>query len=311
MKLKHKEHKAPPVKLFVIRISIPPTPYEVTGYVYSPDRAMVRHVYFLLLRAWDKLFDTEDVPNFLFARQMHMHRCSAEEWIAALRDEGYFDNAYSRGMETHKLREPTDKEQKEMERYRYVGKPQTYDPWKNRSWDNQFSDLWHPYFIDEIVDDYYSVYEDEYFKWFKERRTRPNGKPFRPMRNERNENDHPIDFLPEDRSKFRQKGPTGKKGHGRPFPPKESRKREISEACNGQTGKARKGEKTPQGVVRSWRNGKRFNDPSRQDDPDAGYSTGTRNSAKREGGIRRRLSVRKPSDAEDRPTRTNRKLRRT
>lgn len=298
MKLRRKASPKAPTKQVKVIFPIDPTPYYSLGVGIRPmHRKKVQAMYLYLCQSWDKLFGMEDVPNFLFAKTLKLHRCSAEEWLRALREENYLDNTYSNRSETYKLRGPTDKEKEMLVSYQYVGKAKPYDPWNDRSWDTEFADLWYPYFIDEVVDHYYSVYEDEHLRWYRERRTRSNGKPFRPMSNERNKYDHPLDFFKDDKTKFFQKGKTGAKGKGRPIPPPKSRKREISEGCNGEAGKARARKKTPQKAVKSWIKSKRFIEPSRQDDKDTGHSAGTRDRTKRGGGIRRRSIMRQSPDA--------------
>ena len=300
MKLRRKSSPKIPTKIVKAIFPIDPTPYYSLGVGPRPLHSKkVQTMYLYLFQSWDKLFSCGDVPNFLFAKTLKLHRCSADEWLQALRREDYLENAYSNRSETYKLREPTDKEKTMLARYLYIGKVKPYNPWIDRSWDTEFSDLWYPYFIDEVVDHYYSVYEEEHLRWYGERRIRPNGNPFRPMSNERNPYDHPLDFFEDNKTKFFQKGKTGVKGEGRPIPPPKSRKREISEGCDGQTGKARSREKTPQKAVKSWIKSKRFIEPSKQTNSSAGHISKSQDTPRRKGGIRRRSSLRQASDAGD------------
>lgn len=186
-------------------------------------------------------------PAYRFAEELGVHRCSVGEWLAALSWLGYLREAVCERFDTviacYGVREPNAREQAVIDNTEIIVTPVPYDPWKDRDWDRHFINWTHPYFIDEVIDDHYSVFVDEHLIHTGSRRIRADGQVFLPMDNFRDEHDHPLFWTqavktaatPQGFHRIRPVKGSARylQENGRPKAPPPSRRREIDQACGG------------------------------------------------------------------------------
>lgn len=194
---------------------------------------------------------TENKPmaKYELAELLDVHRIVIEEWVMAL------DHLYLLNRETVMTNRGTIELLYTKAHHNYIldkyderPKPcSDYDPWTNRKWDANFCNCWQPYFIDEVVHKYYSVFEDEVYIHTGVRRDIEDNLRFVPLLNERHSDDHPLAF------KGKDKKAAYSKKTGRPNPPPLERRIEIESKVACEKRIRRRGERTEQQSFVSWR----------------------------------------------------------
>jgi hypothetical protein len=220
------------------KLTLLPTPYlkwDALKDMRRPLRSRKQVEYFyswLYQHFQDKKFMVYEV-----AKALDVHRLVAMEWLNALDEIAPSAvNFVTGGFLVKKPRELLPI---------IVVKKDEYDPWTNREYDDCIKSLWMPYFIDEIVDKYYYLYEDEVLENTGKRRQYPDGSYFVPPINARYTDDHPINLTEKAKKHFAKKEAA--------IVPNGSRRERIEARCKGAID-------TPAKEIKSWLPEKFFKD---------------------------------------------------
>ena len=206
-------------------------------YGQGMDEAAVCLFYAWLMQEYPDTYFTE----YELAKRLDVHRCVVDEWLMAL---SYKSLLIERGIHNSRgsIRTFTPDTKRQFfaknitNSFIKIIPCSSFDPWTDRSSDELSSNCWTPYYLDDIINKYYSVFSDEVFILTGKRRIR-KGKVFHRLINSRSDNDHPIHFKNSFKKKTCQE-------NGRPKPPNLARKKEVEKLCFAQGSLIRKrGEK--------------------------------------------------------------------